>query len=840
MANLAVVFDLIARDRASSELRRVGSAADEAGGKTEKFAGIAKAGLLAVAGGAAAFGAASIKAGGDFDKTMRQIAAVTGEPKSGLEDLSKLALKLGADTAFSAGEAGDAMLELAKGGLTTAQIKAGALDQTLTLAAAGGLALGKAATFVTSGLNTFGLKAKDAGQVAAALAGGANASSASVESLGEALSQVGPGAVNAGLSIQETTAALSAFANAGIQGSDAGTSLKTFLTRLVPSTKEAKRAFEDLGLSSFDSAKALRFLNEHGVQPLQTDSASLQEHIYNLLADLNDVPNGSAAANRAFSDLIDSGQLTSNALVDVNGNFKSLADISGILQDKLGGLTQEQQTQALTTLFGADATRAASVLIKEGAEGIERYTKATSDQASAQRIAKSAMEGQAGAIEQFKGSVETLLTTVGRELAPVVTKIALLGTTVVNGVVPAFKAITSTVPTPVLKALGVVVGTVTAAIVIQTAATLAARTATGLWTITTGLFTTVKTAEGVVLSRGTVVLLAHNVAMIASRTATIAATIASTAMTVGLGILAAATSLATLRAFAATAATAAWTAAQTALNFALRANPIGIVITVIAALAAGIVVAYKQSDTFRGIVDRLWASIRTATSRLGDFLQELRGFKIPAWVKELGGLFGGIGSGIKNATGRIGGLFGSGDGVGIGGEGGQPRGVSAMMSAVRSAFPGTQLISGVRPGAKTPFGNESYHAKGRAVDLPPSMAIFNWIRANFGKNSKELFFSPADAAGLNILNGKSGYRLKPVTKRDHYDHVHWALHQGGRVGAGIPRSYGDTSTERTIRAQVGEVVTTQADMGDVLAELRGVRAALERLPKQYQLAARTA
>jgi TP901 family phage tail tape measure protein len=148
---------------------------------------------------------------------------------------------MGADTVFSANDAAGAMLELAKNGISPAVIQAGALKSALTLAAAGGVSMEEAATTMGNAINAFGLKGSQSASVAAALAGAANASSASISSLSQGLAQSATAAHQAGLSIQETTAALAAFANAGIQGSDAGTSLKTFLQRLVPQTKKARR-----------------------------------------------------------------------------------------------------------------------------------------------------------------------------------------------------------------------------------------------------------------------------------------------------------------------------------------------------------------------------------------------------------------------------------------------------------------------------------------------------------------------------------------------------------------------------------------------------------------------
>ena len=62
------------------------------------------------------------------------------------------------------------------------------------------------------------------------------------------------------------------------------------------------------------------------------------------------------------------------------------------------------------------------------------------------------------------------------------------------------------------------------------------------------------------------------------------------------------------------AATVIWTAAQFLLNIALTANPIGLIVVAIVALVAGIILAYRNSETFRNIVDRLFDAIKRITS----------------------------------------------------------------------------------------------------------------------------------------------------------------------------------------------------------------------------------
>jgi TP901 family phage tail tape measure protein len=364
MASTSVVFDILAHDRASGKFDNVARAAQRSTGHMSKWGTALKAsaavGLGALTYGAIGFAKSAVEIEKQFSTSMRLIQAATHAPAAEMDKLNDLAIKLGADTSFSAGEAADAMLELAKAGLSTKTIMGGGVAGTLTLAAAGGTELGTAATIASNALNTFNLKGRDMAKVAAALAGGANASSASVESLGQGLQQVGPGATNAGLSLQETVAALSAFDAAGIKGSDAGTSLKTMLTRLVPTTDKAQTAMADLGL---------KFTN-------------------------------------------------------ANGSFKSLTEISQILQDRLGGLSAEQRTTALATVFGSDATRAATVLMKQGADGIREYIKATNDQAAAQDMANARMGGTEGALERLSGSIETAKLRLGQELAPVIVSVA--------------------------------------------------------------------------------------------------------------------------------------------------------------------------------------------------------------------------------------------------------------------------------------------------------------------------------------------------------------------------------------------------------------------------------
>lgn len=349
---------------ANADLAKVSAVSGEFGNKVK---GVGQS-LLPVTGALTGVGAASTVMANNFNDAMSQAAGALDKPMSEMEDLRQLAIQSGQDTVFSATDAGNAITELAKGGLTEADIKAGALKTTMDLAASSGMDLGEAANVVVQAMGAFGLSANESAEAANALAGAAAASSTDVEPLTQALAQCSAGAKNAGWSIQETTAVLARFADAGIEGSDAGTSLKTMLQRLAAPTDSAATMIEQLGIQTRDS----------------------------------------------------------------NGDLLGASEIAEELQNKLGGLDSASRDAALSTIFGSDAMRAATVMMDSGTEGIQKYINAANDQEAAQRLANSQMSDGSRAIEELKGSLETAAIQIGDTLAPIVQKVAELITALVN------------------------------------------------------------------------------------------------------------------------------------------------------------------------------------------------------------------------------------------------------------------------------------------------------------------------------------------------------------------------------------------------------------------------
>ncbi len=253
IASMAVKLQLNAQDFE----RGIGAVAAKAESFSKKLSGIGQAMSLAVTTPLVGIAGAALKSAGDFEQSMSVLQSVSGATTADMAALQAQALQLGADTAFSAGEAASAMLELGKAGLDTTSIM-GAVPGVLDLAAAGNMDVGAAAGIAANAVNTFNLAATETSTVANMLAAAANASSADVGELAAGMQQAGAVFASNGQSLSDLTTAMSLMANAGIAGSDAGTSLKTMLMSLAAPTDAATAAMDSLGLNVYNADGSMR------------------------------------------------------------------------------------------------------------------------------------------------------------------------------------------------------------------------------------------------------------------------------------------------------------------------------------------------------------------------------------------------------------------------------------------------------------------------------------------------------------------------------------------------------------------------------------------------------
>jgi TP901 family phage tail tape measure protein len=313
---------------------------------------------LAVAG----IGIMSLKMAGDFEESMHVLGAVSGATKGELKMLQDGALALGKDMKLpnvSAKDAAESMTELAKAGLSVKDIM-GASRGVLQLGVAGNMKFSESATVVARALTAFSMKGVEATRVADLLTATANKSTAEVNDMALGIQMASSQFAAAGFDVDDLTTSLGLMANAGIAGSDAGTSLKTMMNRLTAPTSTARKKMQELGISVYDAS----------------------------------------------------------------GNVKKMPVLLQHFNDKLGGLSKEARNAALYTMFGSDAIRAARVQLTAGAEGWTRFNEATTKGGEAQAFAEARTKGFNGAVEGFISQVETLAIELGLKMLPAATSAA--------------------------------------------------------------------------------------------------------------------------------------------------------------------------------------------------------------------------------------------------------------------------------------------------------------------------------------------------------------------------------------------------------------------------------
>lgn len=356
MANTIQII-IKARDQATQEMDRVSAAS----GKLKKHLEPVGSAMKLVGAGALAAGVASVKMAGDYEQGLNIFKSVSGATAQQMAMVAAKARELGQDASLpgvSARDAANAMTELSKAGLSVNDTLA-ASKGVMSLAKAGQIDVADAATIAAQALNAFKLKGSDAGKVADVLANGANASATDIRGLSLGLQQSAAVASQFGVSLEDTVTTLGLFANRGMQGSDAGTSLKTMLISLANPSKKAATLMHQLGINAYDAS----------------------------------------------------------------GKFVGMRQLAQNLQNGLKGLSEEQKQQALATIFGTDAFRAAAFLADSAGKSYDDMSKAVGRSGAAMDLAKAQNSGFNGALDNLKSTIETVATDFGQKLLPELTKI---------------------------------------------------------------------------------------------------------------------------------------------------------------------------------------------------------------------------------------------------------------------------------------------------------------------------------------------------------------------------------------------------------------------------------
>lgn len=300
--------------------------------------------LSAVTGLASTAAGYMIKVGSDFEAGMSKVQAISGASGKDMEALTQKAQEMGATTKFSATEAASAMEYMAMAGWKTEDMLNG-IGGIMNLAAASGESLALTSDIVTDALTAFGLTAADSGRFADVLAAASSNANTNVAMMGETFKYVAPVAGALGYSAEDTAVAIGLMANAGIKASQAGTSLRGFLTNLAKPTGTIKDYMDDLEIS----------------------------------------------------------------LTDVNGEIKPLNQLLGELRERFSELTEAEKAKAAAGLAGKEAMSGLLAIVNASNEDFQKLTDAIANSnGAAAKMAETMQNNLQGSLTILGSTVEGL------------------------------------------------------------------------------------------------------------------------------------------------------------------------------------------------------------------------------------------------------------------------------------------------------------------------------------------------------------------------------------------------------------------------------------------------
>jgi len=344
------------------QARQSGTALQEIAAKGEKLKtvgdNITNVGkkFMPVTLGVVGLGTAAVKTAADFDSAMSKVAAVSGATGSDLEALRDKAREMGEKTKFSASEAAEAMNYMAMAGWKTEDMLSG-IEGVMNLAAASGEDLATTSDIVTDALTAFGLTAKDSGHFADVLAAASSNANTNVSMMGETFKYAAPIAGALGFSVEDTAEAIGLMANAGIKGSQAGTSLRTIMNNLSGEVKICGSSIGEVTVA------------------------------------------------------------TTNA----DGSMRELSDILADCRVAFAGLSESEQAAAAETLVGKNAMSGFLALMNAGEGDINKLSSAIDNcDGSAAGMAETMQDNLAGQLQILKSQLEELAISFGEILMPAI------------------------------------------------------------------------------------------------------------------------------------------------------------------------------------------------------------------------------------------------------------------------------------------------------------------------------------------------------------------------------------------------------------------------------------
>ena len=500
-------------------------------------------------------GTNAVKAAAEFQSSQERLVTTAGELRSNLDMVDQGVLKMAGDVGISAQDLSKGMYTVESAGFH------GADALTVMKAAAQGAKLENAdlttvTDAVTSAMQDYHMKAGDAALVTSKLITAVSDGKTTFQDLTGAMSAVLPVASSVGISMNEVLGDLSSMTLHGMSADQASQNLANAIRSLANPTLSATKELSALGLNAADLSKNL---GKTGVQ------GTMEEISTAILQKMG--PAGTTLLN-AFNQ---SKQAAGDAATMFTNLPPKLQQMAKAMQD--GKISQHDWTQGLKSidplqanllkqwLAGEKRAGGFSDALKTGGNAAQTYTQAlakATGNSTSMNVALMLTGENAAKTKQNIADVSKATVEAGNN-----TK----GWSEIQGTF-AFKM------AQLKDGLGAL-----------------------MISIGTKLLPILTTFAGALINTGH--WLAENKTWIGLVAAVVGA-LAAPMLIVKTALMAWAT------------ATKVVAAAQTALNIVMRANPLVLIISAIAALVAGIIYAYTHFQWFRNIVAAVWGALKAA------------------------------------------------------------------------------------------------------------------------------------------------------------------------------------------------------------------------------------
>lgn len=322
-------------------------------------------------------GGAAIRTIANFEQSMSTLRAVTGATEDQFSALNEEAQRLGATTRFSASEASDALVSLARAGFSVDESLT-AVSQVLTLAQSGGIGLAQAADIAAATLRGFRLEATESARVVDVLTLAANSANTTVSQLGEGLKFVAPVAAGLGVPLERTSAALATLSDSGLQASLAGTGLRRVLAELEAPSTTTQAILRDLGLATdevkisqvglvgalealskqgIDTGQALQIFGQRGGPAFEVLVSNIPR-VKELTKELENSGGNAARVARIMDDNLN------GALLQVRSSFEAFVLALGDTAGATGSIEASLEGVADTLRFLAENAETVGVVLE--------------------------------------------------------------------------------------------------------------------------------------------------------------------------------------------------------------------------------------------------------------------------------------------------------------------------------------------------------------------------------------------------------------------------------------------------------------------------------------------